>query len=55
MMVAGDESPLIQAHEEKDHFGLRMLIFCSVTMLIVVAALAFGFLGLRRLRAKSAA
>jgi len=55
MMVAGDESPLIQAHEAKDHLGLRMLILCGVTMLIVAAALAFGFLGLRRLRAKSAA
>jgi hypothetical protein len=55
MMVAGDESPLIQAHEAKDHLGLRMLILCGSTMLIVAAALAFGFLGLRRLRAKSQA
>jgi hypothetical protein len=55
MMVAGDESPLIQAHEAKDNVGLSMLILCGGTMLIVAAALAFGFLGLRRLRAKSAA
>lgn len=55
MMVAGDESPIIQAHEAKDHLGLRLLILCGVTMLIVAATLAFGFFGLRRLRAKSAA
>ena len=55
MMVAGDESPLIQAHEDTGHLGRRMLIFCAGTMLIVGAALAFGFLMLRRRRAKSAA
>ena len=55
MMVAGDESPLIQAHEDTGHLGRRMLILCGGTMLIVAAALAFGFLMLRRRRAKSAA
>jgi hypothetical protein len=54
-MVAGDESPLIQAHEAKDNVGLSMLILCGSTMLIVAVALAFGFLVMRRLRAKSAA
>jgi hypothetical protein len=55
MMVAGDESPLIQAHEPTGHLGRRMLLLCGGTMLIVAAALAFGFLILRRRRAKSAA
>ena len=55
MMVAGDESPLIQAHEPTGHLGRRMLLLCGGTMLIVAAALAFGFLMLRRRRAKSAA
>ncbi len=55
MMVAGDESPLIQAHEDTGHLGRRMLILCVGTMLIVAAALAFGFLMLRRRRARSAA
>jgi hypothetical protein len=31
-----------------------MLILCGSTMLIVAAVLAFGFLVMRRLRAKSA-
>ena len=55
MMVAGDESPLIQAHEDTGHLGRRMLLICGGTMLIVAAALAFGFLILRRRLAKSAA
>jgi hypothetical protein len=55
MMVAGDESPLIQAHEDTGHLGRRMLILCGGTMLIVAAALAFGFLMLRRRLARSAA
>ena len=55
MMVAGDESPLIQAHEPTGHLGRRMLLLCGGTMLIVASALAFGFLMLRRRRAKSAA
>ena len=55
MMVAGDESPLIQAHEPTGHLGRRMLLLCGGTMLIVAAALAFGFLMLRRRLAKSAA
>jgi len=55
MMVAGDESPLIQAHEPTGHLGRRMLLLCGGTMLIVAAALALGFLILRRRRAKSAA
>ena len=55
MMVAGDESPLIQAHEDTGHLGRRMLIHCGGTMLIVAAALAFGFLMLRRRLARSAA
>ena len=55
MMVAGDESPLIQAHEPTGHLGRRMLLLCGGTMLIVAAALAFGLLMLRRRRAKSAA
>ena len=55
MMVAGDESPLIQAHEPTGHLGRRMLILCVGTMLIVAAALAFGFLMLRRRLARSAA
>ena len=55
MMVAGDESPLIQAHEDTGHLGRRMLLICGGTMLIVAAALAFGFLMLRRRLAKSAA
>ena len=55
MMVAGDESPLIQAHEAlSGTLRTRMLILCGGTMLIVAAALAFGFLMLRR-RARSAA
>ncbi len=37
MMVAGDESPLIQAHESLDPLGMRMLILCGVTMLGLVA------------------
>jgi hypothetical protein len=55
MMVAGDESQLIQAHEDTGHLGRRMLILCGGTMLIVAAALAFGFLMLRRRLARSAA
>jgi hypothetical protein len=55
MMIAGDESPLIQAHEDTGHLGRRMLLICGGTMLIVAAALAFGFLMLRRRLAKSAA
>lgn len=55
MMVAGDESPLIQAHEPSGHLGRRMLILCGGTMLVVAAAMAFGFLMLRRRLAKSAA
>ena len=55
MMVAGDESPLIQAHEDTGHLGRRMLILCGGTMLIVAAALVFGFLMLRRRLARSAA
>jgi hypothetical protein len=55
MMVAGDESPLIQAHEDTGHLGRRMLILCGGTMFIVAAALAFGFLMLRRRLARSAA
>jgi hypothetical protein len=55
MMIAGDESPLIQAHEDNGHLGRRMLLICGGTMLIVAAALAFGFLMLRRRLAKSAA
>jgi hypothetical protein len=55
MMVAGDESPLIQAHEAKDTVGLSMLILCGGTMLVIASALTGGFLLLRRLRAKSAA
>ena len=37
MMVAGDESPLIQAHESLDPLGIRMLTLCGVTMLGLVA------------------
>jgi len=55
MMVAGDESPLIQAHEDTGHLGRRMLILCVGTMLIVAAALVIGFLMLRRRLARSAA
>ena len=56
MMVAGDESPLIQAHEPiSGTLGRRMLILCGGAMLIIAAALAFGFLMLRRRLAKSAA
>ena len=55
MIVAGDESPLIQAHEDTGHLGRRMLILCGGTMLIVAAALVFGFLMLSRRLARSAA
>jgi hypothetical protein len=55
MMVAGDESPLIQAHEDTGHLGRRMLTLCGGTMLIVAAALAFGYVMLRRRLARSAA
>jgi len=55
MMVAGDESPLIQAHEPTGHLGRRMLLICGGLMLAVATALAGGFLLLRRRRAKSAA
>jgi hypothetical protein len=55
MMVAGDESPLIQAHEPTGHLGRRMLLLCGGLMLAVAAALVGGFLLLRRRRAKSAA
>ena len=55
MMVAGDESPLIQAHEDTGHLGRRMLLLCGGTMLIVAAALVIGFLMLRRRLARSAA
>lgn len=55
MMVAGDESPLIRAHEGTGHLGRRMLILCAGSMLIVAAALAFGLLMLRRRRARLAA
>ncbi len=55
MMVAGDESPLIQAHEPSDHPGRQMLLLCGGLMLAVAAALLGGFLLLRRRRAKSAA
>ena len=55
MMVAGDESPLIQAHEPTGHLGRRMLLICGGLMLLVAAALVGGFLLLRRRRAKSAA
>ncbi|NBV47886.1 MAG: hypothetical protein EBR95_02280 [Verrucomicrobia bacterium] len=55
MMVAGDESPLIQAHEPTGHPGRRMLLICGGLMLAVAAALVGGFLLLRRRRAKSAA
>lgn len=55
MMVAGDESPLIQAHEPTGHLGRRMLLICGGLMLALAAALVGGFLLLRRRRAKSAA
>jgi hypothetical protein len=55
MMVAGDESPLIQAHEPSGHLGRRMLLLCGGLMLAVAGALAGAFLLLRRRRAKSAA
>jgi hypothetical protein len=55
MMVAGDESPLIQAHEPTGHLGRRMLLLCGGLMLALAAALIGGFLLLRRRRAKSAA
>jgi hypothetical protein len=55
MMVAGDESPLIQAHEASGHLGRTMLLLCGGLMLAVAAALVGGFLLLRRRRAKSAA
>jgi hypothetical protein len=55
MMVAGDESPLIQAHEPTGHVGRRMLLICGGLMLTVATALVGGFLLLRRRRAKSAA
>jgi hypothetical protein len=57
MMVAGDESPLIQAHESLDPLGMRMLILCGGTMLGLVAV--FTSIGLyikhRRQRQRSAA
>jgi hypothetical protein len=55
MMVAGDESPLIQAIEPTGHLGRRMLLLCGGLMLALAAALVGGFLLLRRRRAKSAA
>jgi hypothetical protein len=55
MMVAGDESPLIQAHGPSGHLGRRMLLLCGGLMLAVATALAGAFLLLRRRRTKSAA
>ena len=55
MMVAGDESPLIQAHEPTGHLGRRMLLICGGLMLIIASVLVGGFLILRRRRAKSVA
>jgi hypothetical protein len=55
MMVAGDESPLIQAHEPTGPLGRRMLLLCGGLMLALAVALVGGFLLLRRRRAKSAA
>jgi hypothetical protein len=55
MMVAGDESPLIQAHEPTGLLGRRMLLLCGGLMLALAVALVGGFLLLRRRRAKSAA
>jgi hypothetical protein len=55
MMVAGDESPLIQAHEPSDHPGRQMLLLCGGLMLAVAAVFVGAFLLLRRRRTKSAA
>jgi hypothetical protein len=55
MMVAGDESPLIQAHEPTGHLGRRMLLICGGLMLALAIALVGGFLLLRRRREKSVA
>lgn len=55
MMVAGDESPLIQAHEPTGHLGRRMLLICGGLMLALAVVIVGGFLLLRRRRAKSAA
>jgi len=55
MMVAGDESPLIQAHEPTGHLGRRMLLICGGLMLALAVALVGGFLLLRRRREKSVA
>jgi hypothetical protein len=55
MMVAGDESPLIQAHEASGHFGRRMLLLCGGLMLVFASVLVGGFLLLRRRRGKSGA
>ena len=57
MMVAGDESPLIQAHESLDPLGMRMLVLCGGTMLCL--AILFTGIGLyiknRRQRQRSQA
>ena len=44
MMVAGDESPLIQTHEAKDNVGLSMLILCGGVMFcLVILFTGIGF------------
>lgn len=57
MMIAEDESPLIQAHESRDPLGMRMLIICGATMLGLVTL--FTGLGLyikhRRQRQRTSA
>jgi hypothetical protein len=50
MMVAGDESPLIQAHEPTGHLGRRMLLICGGTMICLVILFTGIGLYIRRRR-----
>jgi hypothetical protein len=54
MMIAGDESPLIQAHEPSGMTGRRMLLFCGGAMLMAVALFAGLGLLLRSRRRRTA-
>jgi len=54
MMIAGDESPLIQAHEPSAMTGRRMLLFCGGAMVLAVALFAGLGLFLRSRRRRTA-
>ncbi|MEO0040210.1 MAG: hypothetical protein RIS38_1158 [Verrucomicrobiota bacterium] len=54
MMIAGDESPLIQAHEPSAMTGRRMLLVCGGAMLVLALFVALGFYLLSRRRRRTA-